>query len=186
MWTVIAAFFGAVLSFAGAMVGVWIKGKDLKDQLHQAHSNLVLQLHRESSNLEQTINAQASDLRQRLTFEGERDKRTIYAAALAALKKFEIAATDDSETTARVAVAGVLLVAPPDVCKAAESTLEVFCGRPETSADRASRVRDSWNQMVHAMREDLGVNDPFQPPTPNSPTLDGDDRAEPLAGSKRG
>jgi hypothetical protein len=173
MWAVIVAFVAPVLSFAGAMWGVRIKSRDLKQQLEQAHSDLKLQLQGESINLERSIKAQASDLKQQLTFEGKQDKRTIYAAALAALKKFEIEGTDDNETAARVAVSGVALVAPHHVWKAAQSTLDALCHRPGTSTGRASRFRDSWNQMVQAMRTDLNVNDPWQPAAPNPLTLDG-------------
>jgi hypothetical protein len=184
MWVIIAAFFGSALSFVGAMWGVRIRSSDLKQQLQgartdlelqlqQAHSDLKLQLRDESNNLEQSIYAQASDLKQQLTFEGKRDKRTIYAAALAALKKLEITDTDDNETAARVAVSGVALVAPYHVWEAARSTLDPLCRGPGTSTDRSTPFRDSWNQMVQAMRTDLGVNDPWQPATTNPPAPDG-------------
>ena len=166
MWAVIVAFVASVLSFVGAMWGVRIKSEDLKQQLQLAHKDLTLQLQDDSSNLERSIDAQARDLKQQLTFEGKRDKRTIYAAALAALKKFEIADTDDNETAARVAVSTVALVARHHVWKAAQSTLEALCRRTGTSTDRVSRFRDSWNQMVRAMRTDLDVNDPWQPAAP--------------------
>jgi hypothetical protein len=158
MWAIIVALSSAVLSFAGAMWGVQINSKDLKQRLYQAHSDLKLQLQDESSNFERSINAQAGDLMQQLTFEGMRDKRTIYAAALAALKRFDIAGTDENETAARVAVSGVALVAPYHVWEAAKSTLDPLCRGPGTSTDRVSGFRDSWNQMVQAMRTDLGVN----------------------------
>ena len=163
MWAVIVAVFAPILSFAGAIWGVWVKSRDLKQQLQQAHSDLKLQLQDESINLQQSINAQASDLKQQLTFEGKQDKRTIYAAALAALKKFEIEGTDDNETAARVAVSGVALVAPHHVWKAAQSTLDSLCHRSGTSTDHASRLTDSLNRMVQAMRTDLDVNDPPWP-----------------------
>lgn len=176
MWAVIVAFLAAVLSFAGAMWGVRIQSRNLKEQLHQAHMDLKLQLEGESINLERSINAQASDLKQQLTFEGKRDKRTIYAAAVAALKKFEIADNDDNETAARVTVSGVALVAPHHVWEAAQATLETLCSWPGTSTDRASRFRDSEDQMVQAMRTDLDVNEPWQTAVPNSPTVDGYER----------
>jgi hypothetical protein len=197
MWAIIAALVGSALSFVGAMLGVRIKSRDLKLQLQQAHNDLRLQLeqahndlrlqlHDESSDLERSINAQASDLKQQLTFEGKRDKRTIYAAALAALKKLEITDTDDNETAARVAVSGVALVAPYHVWEAAKSTLDPLCRGPGTSTDRVSGFRDSWNQMVQAMRTDLGVNAPWQPATPNPPALDGSEgtTSQPWQGSR--
>jgi hypothetical protein len=188
MWAVIAAFFGAVLSFAGAVWGVRVRSSDLKlqlqlahdgleQQLRQAHDGLEQQLHEESENLERSISAQAMDLKQQLTFEGARDKRTIYAAALAALKKFEIDGTDDNETAARVAVSGVALVARQQVSEAAQLTLEALCRSPGGSAGRASRFGDSWNQMVRTMRIDLGVNEPWQPATTNPPTPGGHEGA---------
>lgn len=163
MWTAIAA----ALSFVGAMLGVFIQGRNLKRQLQQAHDNL-----------KQSIDAQATALKQQLAFEGKRDKRTIYAAALATLKKFEIDKTNDNETAARVAVWGVALVAQPDVWKTAQSLLEALCRMPGTSTDRASQFRDLSNRMVRAMRTDLGVNDPWQPAAPNSPTWDGNGAGE--------
>jgi hypothetical protein len=177
MGAVIAALIGSVLSFAGAMAGVWIKSRNLKQQLQEAHNDLELQLQQAHNDLERSIDAQASDLKRQLTFEGKRDKRTIYAAALAALKKFEIADTDDNETAARVAVSGVALVASHHVWKAAQSTLETLCRSPGTSTDRASRFKDSWNQLVQAMRTELGVTDPWQLEALNPPTLDGHERA---------
>jgi hypothetical protein len=195
MSATIAALIGAILSFAGAMLGIWFKSTGLKQELQQARGGLELQLHQARSglelqleqahndlklqlrdgsiNLEQSIDAQASDLKQQLTFEGKRDKRPIYAAALAALKKFEIADTDDNDTAARVAVGEVALVAPRHIWDAAEATLDPLCRMPATSADRASRFKDSWNQMVQAMRIDLGVSDPWQPAAANPPTLGG-------------
>lgn len=93
----------------------------------------------------------------------------MYTAALAALKKFEIDGTDDNETAARVAVSGVALVAQHHVWKTAQSTLEALCRSPRTTADSTSRFIGSWNQMVQAMRTDVGVNDPWQPATTNPP-----------------
>jgi hypothetical protein len=91
---------------------------------------------------------------------------------VAAVKKFEIADTDGNETAARVAVSGVALVAPHHVWKAAQSTLDALCHSSVTSTDRASRFRGSWDQMVQAMRTDLGVSEPWEPEAPNPPALD--------------
>jgi hypothetical protein len=175
MLAIMVAIIGAAGSFAGAMFGAWFQSRDMKQRLQQAHSDLELQLEQahgdlklqlqeESSNLGRSVNAQASDLMQQLTFEGKRDKRIIYAAAVAALKRFDIAGTDENETAARVAVSGVALVAPHHVWKAAQSTLDSLCGGPGVSADRTSRFRASFDQMVQAMRTDLGVSEPWRLP----------------------
>jgi hypothetical protein len=82
MWAATVGLIGALLSFVGAMLGVRIKSKDLKQQLEQAHgdlelklqeahSDLKLQLLEAPGDLERSIDAQANDLRQQLTFEGK-------------------------------------------------------------------------------------------------------------------
>jgi hypothetical protein len=96
---------------------------------------------------------------------------------LAALKKLEIDGTDDNEIAARVAVSEVALVAQHHVWKTAQSTLDALCHSPGVSAERTSRFGDSWNQMVRAMRIDLGVNAPWQPATTNPPTPGGHEGA---------
>jgi hypothetical protein len=98
------------------------------------------------------------DLREQLSFEGKRDKRDIYAAALAALKKFEIQRATDTETTARIAVAAVELVAPYHVWDAAYGLLMHACREVTMPTDSA------WADMVRAMREDLGVKEPWKLP----------------------
>jgi hypothetical protein len=98
------------------------------------------------------------DLIEQLSFEGKRDKRGIYAAALAALKKFEIERTADTETTARIAVAAVELVAPYHVWYAAHVLLTQVCHAVSMPTDSA------WGDMVRAMREDLGVKEPWKLP----------------------
>lgn len=95
------------------------------------------------------------DLIEQLHFEGKRDKRTIYAAALAALKKFEIERTADTEITARIAVAAVELVAPYNVWDAAHMLLTQVCRTVTMPTESA------LGDMVRAMREDLGVKEPW-------------------------
>jgi hypothetical protein len=97
------------------------------------------------------------DLTQQLTFEGIRDKRVIYATALAALKKYEIARTEQNETAARIAIGAVALVAQRPVWETARNTLELLCDQP------GSAFIASWDQMVQAMRTDLGVKEPWEP-----------------------
>jgi hypothetical protein len=84
--------------------------------------------------LKQTIKAQASNLEEQFAFQGKRDIRTIYAHALAALKKFETERTNGNKSLAREAVSAVALVEPGD-----------------------SRVYEDAQSMLHALYDNPGV-----------------------------
>ena len=92
------------------------------------------------------------DQNKQLKFQGAQDKRTVYAAALAALRRYSIERGEDTETAARIAVATVELVAPDEVFKPAHVVLTEMCDAK--SGDRA------WSDMVQRMREDLGADPP--------------------------
>ena len=67
------------------------------------------------------------DQNKQLKFQGAQDKRTVYAAALAALRKYSIERGEHTETAARIAVATVELVAPDEVFKPAHVVLTEMC-----------------------------------------------------------
>lgn len=102
--------------------------------------------------LRRTIKAQASNLKDQLTFQGKRDIRTIYAYALAALKKYETERNGGNITAAREAVSAVALVEPDDshVYEDAQSMLHALYNNPGEPIDS-----HSWDQLVKAMRADL-------------------------------
>jgi len=83
-----------------------------------------------------TVRNANRDATEQLTFEGKRDKRTIYAAALAALRKFEMEPTADSEATARIAVGAVELVGPYEVWEPAHAVLTPALPQRDTGRGR--------------------------------------------------
>jgi hypothetical protein len=102
----------------------------------------------------QVKNANTDQTRQ-LTFQGRQDRRVIYAAALAALRKYSIEHTEDCETTARIAVGVVELVAPYKVWWPTHVVLNEMC------LDAALHDK-AWERMVQQMRDDLGVKGAWQ------------------------
>lgn len=132
MWAAFGAAFGAVVA---AIVAGFVAWRDLK----------------------RTIKAQASTLKEQFAFQGKRDIRTIYAHALAALKKFETERTDDNKTAAREAVSAVALVEPDDsrVYEDAQSMLHTLYDNPGEPIDS-----HLWDQLVKAMRADLHLASP--------------------------
>jgi hypothetical protein len=108
----------------------------------------------------QVKNANADQTRQ-LTFQGRQDMRVIYAAAVAALRKYSMEHTEDCETTARIAVGTVELVAPYEVWWPTHVVLTQMC-------HDAAPADEAWERMVQQMRDDLGAKDPWQPTSPES------------------
>jgi hypothetical protein len=111
-----------------------------------------------------TVRSQTGGLREQLhrqlSFEGDRDKRQIYASTLAALKKYEIEPSAETETAARVAVSEVALVARHHVWSAAEDEFANLLPVPgEKDSDRSARCRQAWDRMVRVMRADIGVSE---------------------------
>ena len=97
-----------------------------------------------------------TDQNRQLMFQGRQDRRVIYASALAALRKYSIQHTEDCETTARIAVSAVELVAPHEVWWPTHVVLTQMCN-DAAPADKA------WERMVQQMREDLGAEAPRRP-----------------------
>ena len=104
------------------------------------------------------------DLLKQLLFQGREDKRVIYASALAALRKYSIEHTEAFETTARIAVGAVELVAPNKVWWPTHVVLTQMC-TDAVPADKAGEREKAWERMVQQMREDLGW-----PPTSPEPS----------------
>jgi hypothetical protein len=92
---------------------------------------------------------------EQLVFQGRQDKRVIYAAALAALRKYSIEHTEAFETTARIAVGAVELVAPNKVWWPTHVVLTQMC-TDAAPADKAWERDEAWERMVQQMRDDLG------------------------------
>ena len=103
----------------------------------------------------QVKNANTDQTRQ-LTFQGRQDMRVIYAAAVAALRKYSMEHTEDCETTARIAVGAVELVASYEVWWSTHVVLTQMCHNA-APADKA------WERMVQQMRDDLGAKGAWRP-----------------------
>ena len=151
--TVLAALIAAGASLTGVAVGYF----KLKVQVGNSRKTLEESISAQNKGLQESISSQTSQLRDEFRFEGRRDRREIYAAALAALKKFETETerTQEAETTARIAVGAVELVARPDVRKAACDLLEQICINPEGTGP----LGGLWDQMLYLMRKDIGVDE---------------------------
>lgn len=124
----------AVAGIAGVMLGAWLTAK-----------------------------AQATNLHQQIVFEARRDRRRVYAAALAALETVHMAresATDDPDsrmqgTAAGLAVSAVRLVAPYDVGDAAREALHAVLGRSDARVD----FHSAHAELLKRMRNDIGRAD---------------------------
>jgi hypothetical protein len=109
------------------------------------------------------------DLLRQLVFQGRQDKRVIYAAALAALRKYSIEHTEAFETTARIAVSAVELVAPKEVWRPTHVVLEQMC-TDTAPADKAGERNKAWERMVQQMRDDLGWRPTSPEPSSGQPS----------------
>ncbi len=109
------------------------------------------------------------DLLKQLVFQGRQDKRVIYAAALAALRKYSIEHTEAFETTARIAVGAVELVAPDEVWWPTHVVLTQMC-TDAAPADKAWERDEAWQRMVQQMRDDLGWRTTSPEPSHGQPS----------------